>query len=339
MTANGVTGGDPNKVGTTGGTITGTLDLAASSNPLQIPHGAQAGYVWTDTDGSGNGAWQPASGGGAGTVVSVNHVSPDGAGNITLTAANVGADATGAAAAAQSAAISAAEANAASTYLPLTGGALSGPLAMGNHKVTGVANGTVATDVAALGQVPVVGAAGSGAGNALSANDATTTNARTPTAHASTHATGGSDVLTPAAIGAVATSAAGAANGVATLDSSGHLTASQAANLVAKTSPVNLTDGATIATDASLSTLFRVTLGGNRTLSNPTNGTDGQLITWSVKQDATGSRTLTLDTKFRFGSDITSITLTTTPGKTDHIGARYNSADDKWDVIAFVRGF
>jgi len=104
-------------------------------------------------------------------------------------------------------------------------------------------------------------------------------------------------------------------------------------------SPVNLTDGATIATDASLSNQFRVTLGGNRTLSNPTNGFDGQLVMWSIKQDATGSRTITLDTKFRFGTDITSVTLTTTAGKTDKLGAQYNSGDDKWDVVSFVRGF
>lgn len=45
--------------------------------------------------------------------------------------------------------------------------------------------------------VPTVGAAGSGAGNALSANDPTTTNSRTPTTHASTHGPGGSDVVTP----------------------------------------------------------------------------------------------------------------------------------------------
>jgi len=69
VTANGVTGGDPTKVSTTGGTVTGTLDLAAASNPLQIPHGAQAGYVWTDTDGSGNGAWQPSPGGTPATTV------------------------------------------------------------------------------------------------------------------------------------------------------------------------------------------------------------------------------------------------------------------------------
>jgi hypothetical protein len=75
-----------------------------------------------------------------------------------------------------------------------------------------------------------IGAAGAGAGIALASTDATTTNARTPTAHASTHATGGGDVLTPAAIGAIAASAAGAANGVATLDASGHLTGSQGAS-------------------------------------------------------------------------------------------------------------
>lgn len=43
---------------------------------------------------------------------------------------------------------------------------------------------------------------GTTAGTAAAGDDARLTNARTPTAHASTHATGGSDPLTPAAIGA-----------------------------------------------------------------------------------------------------------------------------------------
>ncbi len=59
--------------------------------------------------------------------------------------------------------------------------ATAGNVTMNTHKITGLANGTVATDAAAFGQVPVVGAAGSGAGNALSANDPTTTNSRAPT--------------------------------------------------------------------------------------------------------------------------------------------------------------
>jgi hypothetical protein len=101
--------------------------------------------------------------------------------------------------------------------------------------------------------------------------------------------------------------------------------------------PVTLTDAATIATDASLGNHFRVTLGGNRTLGNPTNPTDGQMGLWEIRQDGTGSRTLTLDTKFRFTSAVPSITLSTSASKLDYIGARYNLADDKWDVIAFAK--
>lgn len=74
---------------------------------------------------------------------------------------------------------------------------------LNSQKITALANGSAASDAAAFGQIPVVGAQGSGAGVALSANDPTTTNARTPTAHASTHASGGSDPVTPDAIGAM----------------------------------------------------------------------------------------------------------------------------------------
>ena len=56
--------------------------------------------------------------------------------------------------------------------------------------------------------------------------------------------------------------------------------------------PVALTDAASIATDANLGNSFTVTLGGNRTLANPTNLRDGQVLNWKIKQDATGSRTL-----------------------------------------------
>lgn len=103
--------------------------------------------------------------------------------------------------------------------------------------------------------------------------------------------------------------------------------------------PISLTDASSVVTDASLSNQFRVSLGGNRTLANPTNAFDGQLVMWSIKQDAVGSRTLTLGDKFRFGTDITSIVLSTGQGKTDKLGAQYNSGDDKWDVVSFVRGF
>jgi hypothetical protein len=103
--------------------------------------------------------------------------------------------------------------------------------------------------------------------------------------------------------------------------------------------PVALTDAATIATDASLGNLFRVTLAGNRTLGNPTNPTDGQKAVWELIQDATGTRTLTLGTAFALGTTITAVTLTTTASKRDFMGAVYNSTAAKWFVIALSKGY
>lgn len=100
-----------------------------------------------------------------------------------------------------------------------------------------------------------------------------------------------------------------------------------------------LTDAATIATDASLGNHFRVTLGGNRTLGNPTNPEDGQRCIWELIQDGTGSRTLTLGSKFLLGTDITAVTLTTTASKRDLLGAVYNQSLDKWLVCMFIKGF
>ena len=116
---------------------------------------------------------------------------------------------------------------------------------------------------------------------------------------------------------------------------SGRKTLSRAGELA----PVTLTDATTVATDASLGNHFRVTLGGNRTLGNPTNMVDGQRVIWEIIQDATGSRTLTLGSAFALGTDIASTTLTTTASKRDFLGAIYNSTAAKWYVIAFVKGY
>lgn len=102
---------------------------------------------------------------------------------------------------------------------------------------------------------------------------------------------------------------------------------------------VSLTDASTIALDASLGTSFKVTLAGNRTLGNPTNPTDGQRILIAVSQDATGSRTLTLGSAWALGTDISSVTLTTTASKTDYIGAVYDATSTKWRILAFAKGY
>jgi hypothetical protein len=59
-----------------------------------------------------------------------------------------------------------------------------------------------------------------------------------------------------------------------------------------------LTDAATIAVDMSLGINFSVTLGGNRTLGNPTNTKVGQAGAIVVTQDGTGSRTLAYGTNW-----------------------------------------
>ena len=59
-----------------------------------------------------------------------------------------------------------------------------------------------------------------------------------------------------------------------------------------------LTDGATITPDFTQSNNFSVTLGGNRTMANPTGLTVGQSGVIFITQDATGSRTLAWGTSW-----------------------------------------
>ena len=77
-----------------------------------------------------------------------------------------------------------------------------------------------------------------------------------------------------------------------------------------------LTDGATITPDFALANNFSVTLGGNRTLANPTNLTVGQSGVIKVTQDATGSRTLAYGSNWKFPGG-TAPTLTTTASAVD----------------------
>jgi hypothetical protein len=84
-----------------------------------------------------------------------------------------------------------------------------------------------------------------------------------------------------------------------------------------------LTDGATVTWNASTQQVCKLTLGGNRTISAPTNGVTGQFISIAVIQDATGSRTLTWNSAYEFTGD-TAPTLTTTVSKADLFVFRYN---------------
>lgn len=77
-----------------------------------------------------------------------------------------------------------------------------------------------------------------------------------------------------------------------------------------------LTDGATITADFATTNHFQVTLGGNRTLANPSNQTAGQSGVIRIVQDGTGSRTLAYGSNWKF-SNGTAPTLTTTANAVD----------------------
>jgi hypothetical protein len=86
-----------------------------------------------------------------------------------------------------------------------------------------------------------------------------------------------------------------------------------------------LTDGATITPDFAAANNFSVTLGGNRTLANPTNLTAGQSGVITITQDGTGSRTLAFGSNWKFATGVAP-TLTTTAAAVDVLAYYVESA-------------
>jgi hypothetical protein len=88
---------------------------------------------------------------------------------------------------------------------------------------------------------------------------------------------------------------------------------------------VALTDGATITPDFAAGNNYSVTLGGNRTLANPTNIVAGQSGVITVTQDGTGGRTLAFGSYFKFAAGAAP-TLTTTAAAVDDLAYYVESA-------------
>ena len=107
--------------------------------------------------------------------------------------------------------------------------------------------------------------------------------------------------------------------------------------------PVLLVDGATVPLDASkghvVTGIFRLVALGDRAINVPSNPIPGRKII--IQHFASGAdRTLSLSVAangFRFSADIPSLSATLS-GKTDYIGAMWNNADSKWDVMAYAKG-
>ena len=79
-----------------------------------------------------------------------------------------------------------------------------------------------------------------------------------------------------------------------------------------------LTDGATVTPDFAASNNYTLTLGGNRTIANPSNLTAGQSGSIFLVQDGTGSRTASWGSYWDFAGG-TAPTLTTTASAVDRI--------------------
>jgi hypothetical protein len=102
---------------------------------------------------------------------------------------------------------------------------------------------------------------------------------------------------------------------------------------------VSLTDAATIAVNASLGNDFRLTIGNNRIMGNPTSPVDGQKIVFQITQGPGAPYTLTWGSNYSFSTALPQPTLSTTAGQTDLLAFIYNAAKGTWLFAAFVAGF
>ena len=86
-----------------------------------------------------------------------------------------------------------------------------------------------------------------------------------------------------------------------------------------------LTDGATVTPDFAASNNYTLTLGGNRTIANPTNLTAGQSGSIFLVQDGTGSRTAAWGSYWDFAGGVAP-TLTTAASAVDRVDYVVRSA-------------
>lgn len=107
------------------------------------------------------------------------------------------------------------------------------------------------------------------------------------------------------------------------------------------TPPVVVTYAAAVALNAALGNLQRITCTGDITLNAPTNPTDGQTIVLELTASG-GARTPTFTVgsagAYKYGSDITAVTAIAS-GTTDVYSLKYRSTENRWFIVAVVKGY
>jgi len=178
-----------------------------------------------------------------------------------------------------------------------------GNLQMGNNRITGLATPTVSTDAVTKAYADALVSGGTGSFTTLTVTGTTTlatalTGVLKGTSGVVSVATAGTDYA-----------------GISTAQS---FTAGQRGSVSA------LTDGATITPNFNTANNFSLTIGGNRTLANPTNITAGQSGVIVITQDGTGGRTLAFGSYWDFSGG-TAPTLTTAANAVDVLVYYVNS--------------
>ena len=97
-----------------------------------------------------------------------------------------------------------------------------------------------------------------------------------------------------------------------------------------------LADNATIAWDVGDNPVAQVTLGGNRTLANPTDPAAGAVYIINVGQDSTGGRTLAYGSMYDMGEDGAPI-LSSAANKVDMMSFLY--AGGMMRLFGFMKGY
>jgi len=181
---------------------------------------------------------------------------------------------------------------------------MTGNLNLGNNKIVNLLTPTVSTDAVTKAYADaLVGGSGTGSFTTLTVTGTTTL---------ATSLTG----ILKGTSGVVAVATAGTDYaGVGTAQS---FTKGQRGAVVA------LTDGATITPNFNDSNNYSLTIGGNRTLANPTNITAGQSGVIVITQDGTGGRTLAFGSYWDFSGG-TAPTLTTAANAVDVLVYYVNS--------------
>jgi hypothetical protein len=230
------------------------------------------------------------------------------------------------------------------TSSTFTGGTVSGPTNFTNGLTSNTISATTYQNLPETPFLPLSGGTVSGTTRFISGLTANTISATTyqnlPTSI--TSVTESANVITvvnsngQSAINTIDAVTGGTYSaGQITLSGTGNVNGTQ---ISTKILPVALTVvSSTASTNASLSSLFTLTLTGNTTLDTPTNGFSGQRIVYRLRQDGTGSKLLTLSSGFRSGP--ITVTLSTAANTTDYLGVIYNEIDNVWDVLALNKGY